>query len=139
MCEASDIPLIARGQAAAEEALARRANRILFCDTDLLTTTIWSDVLFRDCPAWIHEAAARRRYDLYLLLNVDVPWVDDRQRYLPHARQEFFERCQRMLQDQHRPFVVIQGTWAERFERACEAVRLLLRESPGRSADRPDA
>jgi NadR type nicotinamide-nucleotide adenylyltransferase len=126
VCDVSDIPLIARGQAAAEDALARRANKILFCDTDLLTTTIWSEVLFGDCPSWIRDAAEQRRYDLYLLLNVDVPWVDDQQRYLPHARQEFFHRCQQVLESHHRPYVELQGNWAERFEQACRHIERLM-------------
>lgn len=128
VCAASDIPLIARGQAAAEDALARRANRVLFCDTDLLTTTIWSDVLFGDCPEWIRQAAEQRTYDLYLLLDVDVPWVDDRQRYLPHARQEFFDRCREALESRGRPYVVIRGDWQKRFAAACDAVERLLHE-----------
>src|SRR5262249_55082123 len=36
-CERDDIRLIAKGQAAMEDALARQAYRVLFCDTDLLT------------------------------------------------------------------------------------------------------
>ena len=42
----ADLILIARGQLAAEAALARRANRLLVCDTDLLTTSIWSEALY---------------------------------------------------------------------------------------------
>jgi HTH-type transcriptional repressor of NAD biosynthesis genes len=127
VCAPADIPLIARGQAAAEEALARQANRVLFCDTDLLTTTIWSDVLFRNCPDWITQAAAARHYDLHLLLDVDVPWVDDTQRYLPHARETFFERCQAALAAHGRNFRVIRGDWASRFAQACRAADELLR------------
>lgn len=126
VCEASDIPLIARGQLAAEDALARRANKLLICDTDALTTTIWSDVLFGECPTWIRQLAADRRYDLTLLLDVDVPWVDDQQRYLPHARREFFERCERGLKAANRPYVIIRGNWQERFESARQAVQQLL-------------
>ncbi len=126
VCDAEDIPTIARGQAAAEDALARRANRVLFCDTDLLTTTIWSEVLFGDCPDWIRAEAAARRYDLYLLMNVDVPWIDDRQRYLPHARQSFFDRCRETLEVQDRRYVVIEGNWDERWKAACEAVAPLV-------------
>jgi HTH-type transcriptional regulator, transcriptional repressor of NAD biosynthesis genes len=125
VCHASDIPLIARGQAAAEDALARQANKILFCDTDLLLTTIWSEVLFGDCPAWIRAAARQRRYDLYLLLDVDVPWVDD-QRHLPHRRREFFERCRKALESHCRPFVIIRGDWSERLEQACRHAQHLL-------------
>src|SRR5699024_6196481 len=72
-----DIERIARGQAAAEDALATRANRVLFCDTDPLSTTIWSDVFFGKCPQWVAKEAEKRRYDLYLLLDIDVDWVDD--------------------------------------------------------------
>jgi len=39
-----DIVRIVRGQVATENALARQANRVLICDTDVLTSTIWSDV-----------------------------------------------------------------------------------------------
>lgn len=129
VCEPEDIPVIARGQAAAEDAMARRANRVLFCDTDLLLTTVWSEVLFGDCPAWIREAAQRRQYDLYLLLDIDVPWFDDQQRYLPHRRQEFFDRCRETLETRRRPYVILRGAWEERFTCACEAVGQLFEKT----------
>ena len=45
----------------------------MFCDTDVLTTTVWSDVLFGGTPGWIRELAEQRTYDLYLVTDVDVP------------------------------------------------------------------
>ena len=128
-CDYDDIAVIARGQAAAEDSLARRANRVLLCDTDLWLTTIWSDVLFGKCPTWIAAEAARRKYDLYLLLDVDVPWVDDAQRYLPHKRQEFFNRCHELLKRHRLPYQIIRGDWQQRFESARDAVSRLLQES----------
>lgn len=126
-CDPEDIPRIVLGQRAAEDALARQARRLLFCDTDALTTTIWSEVLFGDCPAWIRQEAQARTYALTLLLDVDVPWVDDRQRYLPHAREAFFGRCRAALEAAGRPYRVIRGGWSERMEQACAAVDGLLR------------
>ena len=126
VCVADDIPIIARGQRASEDALARQANRLLFCDTDMLLTTVWSDVLFGSCPEWIVQSAAHRHYDLYLLMDVDVPWVDDAQRYLPNQRHEFFDRCQTVLQQSGRCMVVISGSWQERFTQACVAVNALF-------------
>jgi NadR type nicotinamide-nucleotide adenylyltransferase len=125
-----DIPVIARGQIASEDALARHANRLLFCDTDLLLTTIWSEVLFEDCPSWIRVAAEARRYDLYLLLDIDVPWTDDQQRFLPHRRQEFFDRCRNALESLRRPFQIIRGDWSSRFTEACRVVQSLLVAPP---------
>jgi NadR type nicotinamide-nucleotide adenylyltransferase len=126
ICTTEDIPIIARGQAAAEDALARRANRVLVCDTDLGLTTVWSDVLFDHCPPWIERAAAERRYDLTLLLDIDVPWVDDAQRFLPHHRREFFNRCRSFLELHHRPYILVKGDWQQRFEIARRAIEQLL-------------
>lgn len=133
-CFSKDIPLIVRGQVATEDALAMQANRVLFCDTDVLTTTIWSDVLFGDTPQWIRDLAEQRRYDLYLLLDVDVPWVDDNQRFLgkPQERRAFFERCKSALDSRGRSYRIIRGNWNERFQTAVEAVRQLIDEAAWR-------
>ena len=129
-CHVDDIPRIVRGQIAAEEALARQANRVLFCDTDVLTTTIWSDVLFGSVPPWIQELADERDYDLYLLLDVDVPWIDDAQRFFdaPEERRAFFDRCERELKSRNRRYVVLRGSWTERFKAGCQAVEEILVE-----------
>lgn len=132
-CDYPDIERIARGQAAAEDALAPRANRVLFCDTDPLTTTLWSDVLFGKCPDWVQQEAERRTYDLYLLLDTDVDWVDDTQRYFPEPekRRAFFERCKEALDQRNRPYVHIHGSWAERFKRAVAGVEQhIFQEKP---------
>jgi len=126
VCEAGDIPLIARGQVAAEDAMARQANRLLFCDTDPLLTIVWSDFLFGACPAAVHELAATRRYDVTLLADVDAEWVDDGQRFLPHRRQEFFDRCRTALDRAGRRYAVVSGSWDDRFAQACAAVEPLL-------------
>ena len=78
---------VTRDAAPACVALARQANRLLICDTDLLTTCVWSDFLFGDCPDCVRQEALRRRYDLYLLTDIDVPWIDDTQRYLAQLRE----------------------------------------------------
>lgn len=121
-----DIARIARGHRASTHALARQANRVLFCDTDLLTTTVWSNALFGTCPAWLYQAADEMSYDLYLVTDVDVPWVDDQQRFFKDERQEFMERCLQALEQRHRPFIMISGSWEERLARAIQAVENLL-------------
>jgi len=128
------VPLIVRGQIASEEALARQANRVLFCDTDPLTTRIWSDWLFGDCRNWARQEAGCRRYHLTLLMDVDVEWVDDRQRFLgrEEERQAFSDRCRAALEVHGRPYVIVRASWNERLSRACTAVRTVLAgERPG--------
>jgi NadR type nicotinamide-nucleotide adenylyltransferase len=125
-CAADDFPRIALGQAASEDALALQANRVLICDTDTITTTIWSEVYLGRCDDGIRALATRRRHDLYLLCDIDVPWVDDQQRDMPHRREEFRERCRAALTAHGRTFVDIRGDWERRFRTAVTAIDRLL-------------
>ncbi len=124
--ELEDIARIAQGQSSSEDALAAAANKVLFCDTDVLLTTIWSQWLFGECPAEVTELARRRDHDLYLLTDVDVPWVDDVARYFPEQRRSFFDSCEAALCRSQRRYVVLRGTWEERFRVAVDEVDRLL-------------
>ena len=137
--EAEDMQQVARGQRAAEEALARQADRVLICDTDLLSVWLWCERLFGLCPEWIRAEAGRRRPDLYLLTEADVPFVGDPAFDEPEERQAFGRRCLRVLRSQKRPYVRIRGSWDDRFHRARAAVRKLLRPlpAPDQSAEKP--
>lgn len=128
VAEPSDIDRIANGQRASEDALARQCNRLLICDTDLLTTTIWSEVLFGSCPSWLAIEAAQRSYDLTLLMDIDVPWVDDAQRTIsdPAARRAFFNRCQQALESAGREYRILSGGWDDRERQATQAIDQLL-------------
>ena len=120
-----DMLAVARGQIASEDALARNARRVLICDTDVLTTCIWSETLFGVCDPHLLEMA-NRPYDLTFLLDVDVPWVPDVVRFLPDDRGSFYAKCKAALEANGRAYVVLSGTWERRFERACQAVESLI-------------
>lgn len=124
--EEADIPRIAAGQLAAERALARSANRLLFTDTDLLTTTLWAQELFGRCPEPVREAAAAQRFDLTLLCDVDLEWEADPARYRPQGRRDFFVRCQAALEQAGRPYVIVRGEGPARLEAAVAAVEGML-------------
>jgi nicotinamide riboside kinase len=100
----------------------------MFCDTDALTTCVWSDTLFGHTPDWVRELAGRRRYDLYLVTDVDVPWVSDGQRFFsdPAQRRAQFDRFLAELKSAGRPHEIIRGTWDQRFAAACAAVERLI-------------
>jgi nicotinamide riboside kinase len=73
--------------------------------------------------------AAARNYDLYLLLDIDVPWVNDGQRFFnaPADRKAFFDLCEKALQDRGKRYVIVRGNWQERFDTAVREVETLLR------------
>ncbi|MCR5888694.1 ATP-binding protein [Hymenobacter sp. J193] len=126
-----DLEAIARGQMAAEDAAAARAHRVVFCDTDLLVIKIWSEHAFGYCPEWISQEMERRRYDLVLLLDVDLPWYPDPLREHPNLRQHFHDLYRSELEDGPSPFADINGEPARRFEQACFLVDELLAATYG--------
>lgn len=129
----NDIPAIAAGQAMAEDEAAQAAEKVLVCDTDLLTTRIWSEWLFRQCPHWIRAEAAARKYDLYLLLDIDVPWVNDIHRYAPGRRQEFMEICEKELRRKQARYIKISGDWESRFSQSVNVITALMQGDNPRS------
>jgi HTH-type transcriptional repressor of NAD biosynthesis genes len=122
-----DMLAIARGQCALEDAVARDANRVLFCDSDLVTSILWSGRLIGTVPEWLRLEADKRHYDLYLLTHYDVPWVDDAHRYIPKESPAFFDRCVLELDGRKRPYAQIKGGWDERFQLAVAAVEKMLK------------
>lgn len=128
---ASDLDAIARGQIANEEAAAASAREVVFCDTELVTCTLWNDVLFPGaCPDWVRLEAERRArgFALYLLCDADVPFAPDPQRCFPDP--EMRERSRQLwrdaLQSRGLPFVTIAADWAERERTAIAAVEGIL-------------
>jgi NadR type nicotinamide-nucleotide adenylyltransferase len=120
-----DIEAIARGQQAAEERDARRAHKLLFCDTDLLITTLWSRHFFGECPAWIEAAARAAHYDLTLLLTPEVAWVKDEQRVGQEFSRDFYQNLRRQLISFGRDFTEIKGNdYDARLRDAIAAVKM---------------
>ncbi len=122
----ADVHAAARGQQAAEAAMARQAHRLLFCDTDLWMSVVYSAHYYGLAPGWLVEAARQQRRHLYLLLDADVPWVPDPQRDQPHARPLLRDRIRETLSREGQPFHLIRGSWDERFSQAVAHVHALL-------------
>jgi HTH-type transcriptional regulator, transcriptional repressor of NAD biosynthesis genes len=118
----ADFETIARGQIVWEDEIAQRANRVLVCDTELHTTCTWSDMVAGERPPWLTGAARERRYDLFLLLLDDVPWIDDGTRVLGDRRREHLRRLEHELESAGRRVARIGGG-DERLEAALRAIR----------------
>ena len=129
---AEDLGTIALGQIANEDLAVARARRVVFCDTDLLTCTLWNDWLFPGkCPAWERAEAGHRSraVSLYLLCDTDLPWAPDPQRSFPDLASR--ERGRRLwretLVSRRLPFAEISGEGAARERAAIAAVEQVLR------------
>jgi nicotinamide riboside kinase len=91
-----------------------------------LSTVVYCDHYFGRCPPWIVEAAAERRPNLYLLCDIDIPWVEDGIRDRGHAREELQRLFREAIERSGVPAVVIKGDRDERFDGATSAIDALL-------------
>jgi NadR type nicotinamide-nucleotide adenylyltransferase len=119
----------ALGQIAEAKAARRLANRLVIEDTDPVLTAVWSDMLFGRRARWldVYDDYA----DLYLLCDVDLPWVDDGSRILgdPAQRQRFFEACRTELDRRRLDYALVRGTTSS--EREASAIAAVLAKFPG--------
>lgn len=125
--ELHDLLAIAHGQTRLEDEWTRGSNNVLICDTNLYVIKVWSEFKFGTCDKTILEQIATRKYDLYLLTGVDLPWEDDPLREHPHKREQLYEIYLNEMKNQPVPFVEIKGERELRRKAAVEAVEKLLK------------
>lgn len=131
ICELRDILPIACGQMALENKLAKQANRVLICDTDLLETQVYSEAYYGSCPAELETAAKVNTYDLYLLTYIDVPWAPDDLRDRPNQRAEMFRYFEEALKKSGKPYVLLKGDQTQRLKKAIFEIDKLLQMKKG--------
>lgn len=120
--DASDVEHIARGQMESEDATSVQRSDFVILDTDLMSTVVYARAYYGACPSWIVEEAARRRADLYLLCDIDVPWVADPARDRPRERRVMHAAFEAQLKEWDVPYALIAGPWPQREARAVDAI-----------------
>ena len=127
-----DLLTIAKGQLALEDEYTSAVGRVpqkdqlLFIDTDMYVMKVWCEFVFGNCHKWITNPVAKRKYDLYLLCNTDLPWVKDELREYPdfETRDKLYHIYRNILENQTVPWVDISGDYEERLQKAIEAVNI---------------
>lgn len=135
----SDLEAIAKGQLDGEDkyalSLLNNADfapflsndlrqKLLFIDTDMYVMKVWGEFVFNECPPYVLDQIVQRKYDLYLLCNVDLPWVKDELREYPdlETRQQLYYIYKDIMVNQKVPWVDISGGPEERLGRAIAGV-----------------
>lgn len=124
--EQNDLLAIAKGQIRLENRLLKKSEKLLFCDTDLITVKIWSEFKYGACHPWVLKTIAERQYDLYLLCVPDFPWQPDPQRESPFDRDRLFRMYKENLLASGKQFVEISGAGKERFDFAARQIQRLI-------------
>jgi NadR type nicotinamide-nucleotide adenylyltransferase len=105
----ADFDVIAKKQAELEEEAARQSNRILICDTDVLSTAIWHERYLHAVSASVTALASARRPDLYLLTGDDIPFVQDGMRDGERIRGWMNTRFREELEATGVPWLELSG------------------------------
>jgi len=107
--EQKDLLEIAKGQMIWEDDKAEYANEYLFCDTTLIIMKIWSDHKYGSTDSWIEDELAKRKYDFYLLGDIDLIWRPDPHREHPKMRKYFFDLYKNYLEENNLPYGIVSG------------------------------
>ena len=127
ICEQEDILPIAEGQIQLENDLAKKADKLLICDTDLLETKVYSEEYYGGfVDPLLDEAAIANSYDIYFLTYIDTPWEEDDLRDRPEQRLEMFNAFENTLKKYNRPYVLLKGDKETRFKKATEIIDKLI-------------
>lgn len=123
--------IIAIGQAQTERVKSKlkTANKVLICDTDLITTQIYSRHYLGIVPTAVEELEKEIHYDLYCLMDIDVPWIADGLRDLGNRRQEMFHVFKAELDKRNIAYTLISGDYSTRERQIKKLIDKLLQVS----------
>ncbi|MET0945720.1 MAG: DUF4301 family protein, partial [Flavobacterium sp.] len=125
ICVADDMMPIAYGQTELENQKLSRANKYLFCDTNLMVTKVFSEMYYGFCDPLLNEAALKHEYDLFFLTDIDVPWEKDDIRDTPDGRESVFSVFKQTLIDTKKPFITLSGDKECRLAKATSIIHNL--------------
>ena len=117
---------IAREQGRREDEAAKRAHKLLFCDTNAYATQFWHERYLGFWSPQLEQIAARCRADFYILTGAEIPFVQDGWRDGQHIRAAMHARFEEKLRAQNVPFLLVEGTRQARLETAARRVEKLL-------------
>jgi NadR type nicotinamide-nucleotide adenylyltransferase len=100
---------------------------LLFIDTDMYVMKVWCEFVFNKCPNWILDQIATRKYDMYLLCGINLPWIKDSLREYPNydVRSKLYHYYKELMINQSVPWVEINGDYNQRLERSISAINSL--------------
>ena len=120
---------IAIEQARMEDALAALANKVLICDTDPFATAIWHERYLGSRSDAVWEIAARRKYHLYVVTDVNIPFVQDSIRDGESFRQWMQGRFIEELSKIPVPMMLVSGPHEERLAAAMNRIDRILEDA----------
>jgi NadR type nicotinamide-nucleotide adenylyltransferase len=118
----ADLVMIASAHDAKSRAAVAQGRLPVILDTDPLMSAVWADMMFGRRDPWF--GAWQGTADLYLLFDIDLPWVADGTRMFGTAteRQRFFDLSRAELERRGVRWALVRGQGEARWLCALEAI-----------------
>ena len=118
---------ISIGRQLIEDELIVDSNKIIFCDTEDITTYLFSKMFFPNDYNKVENFFttsfnSKPKYDLYILLKPDCDGVQDGTRQFLDERWDHYISIKNELISQNCRFIEIEGDWEFRFKKSIEVI-----------------
>ncbi len=118
---------ISVGRQEIENHSIKSSNKLLFCDTEDITTYIFSKMFFPNDYKGIEDIlldkiSKNNNYDLYLLLKTDCDGIQDGTRQFLEERIEHYDVIKSELSKNNCNYIEIGGDWEDRFNKSIEII-----------------
>lgn len=108
--------------------LGRLGGAFIISDNDLINIKIWLQYYSWIIPQWLEDAIIQRQPDLFLICNIDLPWVEDEQRANPHDRDKLYQQFLEELNALQANYSIVSGNSTKRLQSAVNELDSLLRK-----------
>lgn len=117
---------ISEGRQSLEDWLITKSNKILFCDTEDITTYLFLKMYCENCEVeeqwFLDTLKSKKNYDLYILLKPDCDAVQDGTRSFLKLREMHFEMIKDELIKNNCNFIEIGLDWNNRFNESIKFI-----------------
>ncbi len=121
-----DIVRIGKAQTERVLEYTKVANKLLFCDTDVIVTQIYSRHYLNTIPEILFDLEKQVTYDKYFFFDIDTPWIEDGLRDLGHRREEMREIFLNELVKRKIEPVFVHGSFEQRDQTIIKVIDDLL-------------
>lgn len=122
-----DVETIAKKQINLANHLSNKESTILFLDTYLIITKVWFKWVYNKCPGWLLKSIEEMKIDLFILCNIDLPWIDDPVRENGgENRIRLFKEYKKELDTYGFNYKIVSGFGEERFRNALQYINEII-------------
>lgn len=120
-----DVERIAKKQVEQLNQLKKLDYPLIFIDTWLFITKVWFEEVFGKTPEWLHHVIQHTKIDLFLICDIDIPWVYDPVRENGGEKREILHtKYIENIKQFHFKHEIVSGQKQQRFQHALRILKL---------------